>query len=125
MRMKMNRLLWITAGLLFLGCSKYSPRMECIKGKLLINGICGNITIRVVGGKINPELIEKRWVDPATSIEHNNVFALYSICTFPSSIKEGDEFNFVIDNDPKGTDCMRCLAFRPVPAKGLLIKVCK
>lgn len=110
--------------ILFLGCSKTDAEQTCIRGKLLINGICGNITIQVVSGTIDLNLIEKEWKDPATSIEYKNVFALYSICTFPGSIKEGDEFNFVVDNDPKSADCPRCLGFRPVPSKGLLIKVC-
>ena len=115
----------VTFGLLSLSCSKIDTETDCIKGKLLINGICGNITIQVLSGKIDSNLIEKSWEDPETLKKYENVFALKSLCTFPSTLKEGDEFYFVIDNDPKGSECPRCLAYRPVPPKGLMIRVCK
>ncbi len=111
-------------GLLSLSCSKIDAETDCIKGKLLINGICGNITIQVLSGKIDSNLIEKSWEDPETLKKYENVFALKSLCTFPSTLKEGDEFYFVIDNDPKGSECPRCLAYRPIPTKSLMIRVC-
>jgi len=114
----------VVFGLLSLSCSKIDAKTDCIKGKLLINGICGNITIQVMSGKIDSNLIEKSWEDPETSKKYENVFALKSICTFPSNLKEGDEFYFVIDNDPKGSECPRCLAYRPIPPKSLMIRVC-
>ena len=123
--MKMVVFILVILGLLSLSCSKLDDETDCIKGKLVINGICGNNTIQVLSGKIDSNLIEKSWEDPATSKKYDNVFALQSICTFPNTLKEGDEFYFVIDNDPKGSDCPRCLAYRPVPPKGLMIRVCK
>ncbi len=111
-------------GLFSLSCSKIDAETDCIKGKLLINGICGNITIQVLSGKIDSNLIEKSWEDPETLKKYENVFALKSLCTFPSTLKEGDEFYFVIDNDPKGSECPRCLAYRPIPTKSLMIRVC-
>ena len=115
----------ITAAILSLNCSKANNSNTCLKGKLVINGICGNITIQVLSGSIDSSLIVKSWVDPSTSKTYENVFALKSICTFPSGLKEGDEFYFKIDNNPKGSDCAVCLAFRPTPPKGLMISVCK
>ena len=123
--MKITQFIMVLLGLLSLSCSKLDTETDCIKGKLLINGICGNITIQVLSGNIDANLIVKSWEDPETSKKYENVFALQSICTFPSTLKEGDEFYFVIDNDPKGSDCPRCLAYRPVPPKGLMIRVCK
>ena len=114
----------VVFGILSLSCSKIDAETDCIKGKLLINGICSNITIQVMSGKIDSNLIEKSWEDPETSKKYENVFALKSICTFPSNLKEGDEFYFVIDNDPKGSECPRCLAYRPIPTKSLMIRVC-
>jgi len=111
-------------GLLALSCSKSEEEPKCIKGKLMINGICGNNTIQVLSGNIDTNSIMKSWEDPITSIIYENVFALNSLCTFPSTLKEGDEFYFVVDNDSKGSDCPRCLAYRPVPPKGLMIRVC-
>jgi hypothetical protein len=117
--------LLVLVALLSLNCTKSSDVNNCIKGKLVINGICGNITIQVLSGPIDSNLIVKSWQDPSTSKTYENVFALKSICTFPSSIKEGDEFYFKIDNDPKGSDCAVCLAYRPTPPKGLMISICK
>ena len=115
----------VVFGILSLSCSKIDAETDCIKGKLLINGICSNITIQVMSGKIDSNLIEKSWEDPETLKKYENVFALKSLCTFPSTLKEGVEFYFVIDNDPKGSECPRCLAYRPVPPKGLMIRICK
>jgi hypothetical protein len=123
--MKMIQPLLVLVALLSLNCTKSTDVNNCIKGKLIINGICGNITIQVLSGPIDSNLIVKSWQDPSTSKTYENVFALKSICTFPSSIKEGDEFYFKIDNDPKGSDCAVCLAYRPTPPKGLMISICK
>lgn len=123
--MKVTQFILVLLGLLSLSCSKLDAETDCIKGKLVINGICGNNTIQVLSGNIDANLIVKSWEDPETSKKYENVFALQSLCTFPSTLKEGDEFYFVIDNDPKGSDCPRCLAYRPVPPKGLMIRICK
>ncbi len=124
-KMRMIYRILIFISMLSISCTKSDNNAECIKGKLVINGICGNNTIQVISGSIDPNLIVKSWEDPSTSKTYENVFALKSICTFPTSIKEGDEFYFKIDNNPKGTDCVVCLAFRAVPPKGLMIKVCQ
>ena len=124
-KMRMIYLILIFTSMLSVNCTKADNTTDCIKGKLVINGICGNITIQVISGTIDSNLIVKNWEDPTTAKSYENVFALKSICTFPSSIKEGDEFYFKIDNNPKGTDCAVCLAFRAVPPKGLMIKVCQ
>jgi len=119
------KFLFATLGLLALKCSKSDVELNCIKGKFVINGICGYNTIQVLSGNIDTNSIVKSWEDPITLIKYENVFELRSLCTFPSTLKEGDEFYFVVDNDPKGSDCPRCKAFRPVPPKGLMIRVCK
>ena len=123
--MKLIQAILVLVALLSLNCTKPSDANNCLKGKLVINGICGNITIQVLSGSIDSSLIVKNWEDPSTSKTYENVFALKSICTFPSSIKEGDEFYFKIANDPKGSECAVCLAYRPTPPKGLMISVCK
>ena len=117
--------LLVIVALISLNCTKSADANNCIKGKLVIKGICGNNTIQVLSGTIDSNLIVKSWVDPSTSKSYENVFALNSICTFPGTLMEEDEFYFKIDNDPKGNDCFRCLAYRPTPPKGLMISVCK
>ena len=53
---------------------------------------------------------------------HNNVFALGSACTFPDSIKEGDDFYFRIDSSYV-SNCAVCMAYYPKPPKSIAIKI--
>jgi hypothetical protein len=63
-----------------------------LKEKLSIKGICMNYTIQVIEGYIDTTKIKSIWQDPQTGIIYNNVFALGSVCDFPSGLNEGDEF---------------------------------
>lgn len=108
-----------------LNCRKEDSTQGCIRGKLVIKGVCGNSTIEVMDGGIDSNLIVQNWDDPSTSKIYKNVFALKSFCTFPGDIKEGDVFYFTIDTVSKGGDCIVCLAYRPTPPKGLMINVCR
>ena len=99
-----------------------SAKKTCYKGRLEIKGTCLNFTIKILEGKISSEKIEKTWKDESTGKEYTNVFRLDNFCTFPPSLKEGDEFYFEIEENPSN-DCFRCLAFYPVPSKGLNIRV--
>ena len=95
---------------------------HCFKGRLEIKGICSNYTIKVLEGRIDTDLFEKEWVNPQTGIRYENVFRLKSVCDFPTTIKEGDEFYFTIT--PAGTtDCIVCLAYYPTPEKSQSIAV--
>ena len=102
-------------------CKKVVTANGCYKGRLEVKGICMNYTIKVLKGDIDPQLIEADWKDENTGKEHQNVFALGSACTFPESIKEGDEFYFTIDNALQ--DCAVCKAYYPTPQKKLSISI--
>ena len=67
------------------------------KGKLEIKGMCMNYTIKLLEGNIDTSKFVAEWKDETTGKTHNNVFALGSVCNFPSTINEGDEFYFTID----------------------------
>jgi len=97
---------------------------DVYKGKLEIKGICMNYTIRLVEGRIDTTKIEPVWKDEVTGKTYLNVFALGSVCDFPSSINEGDEFYFTINPSP-ATNCAVCLAYYPKPRKSLPVKVVK
>lgn len=92
------------------------------KGRLEIKGICMNYTIKLLEGKLDTTLYLTSWKNEATGKLHNNVFALSSVCTFPSAINEGDEFYFTIDPEPD-KKCNVCLAYYPKPEKSIAIKV--
>jgi hypothetical protein len=92
------------------------------KGKLQVKALCMNYTISVVGGAINPSLVEASWTDETTKKTYTNAFRLGSPCNFPESIKEGDEFYFKIDTT-KPQECAVCMAYYPTPSKKIAIRV--
>lgn len=124
----MKRLSVLTAGVLFLACiisgcagSKKSSS-QTLKARLEIQGICSNYTIKLLEGTLDKSLIEANWTDETTGTAYTDVFGLANPCNFPSSLKKGDEFYFVIDT-AKQKDCAVCMAYYPTPQKKLSIKV--
>lgn len=93
----------------------------CFKGRLEVKGICSNYTIKLLDGKLDSSKIVKSWKDEVTGKTHTNVFALGSPCSFPDSLKEGDEFYFTLDDTRQ--QCNVCLAYYPKPEKSASIKV--
>ena len=92
------------------------------KGKLEVKGMCMNYTIKLLEGNIDTSKLVTEWKDEVTGKTHSNVFALGSVCNFPSTINEGDEFYFTIDTTYV-SNCAVCLAYYPKPAKSIAIKV--
>lgn len=103
-------------------CHSKKNEENLYRGRLEIRGLCLNYTIAVIDGNMDESLIESEWTDEITGKHYENVFALGSPCNFPSTIKAGDEFNFVIDSTTP-QHCEVCLAYYPVPPKKLSIKV--
>ena len=85
--------------------------------------IYSSVVIQIVEGSVNPILYEQSWVNPLTNTTYKNVFGLASICTFPSNIKEGDEFYFTIPKNPVAQTCAQCKAYSPIPAKTINIEI--
>lgn len=120
--------LFVIIAFIFMGfsCEKnQEPASTCLKGKLVLKGICMNYVIELVEGSIDPNLIERQWVNPMTKTEYKNVFALGSICTFPANIAEGQEFYFSVVDKGETASCVQCQAYSPVPNKKLYIATCK
>ena len=92
------------------------------KGRLEIKAICMNYTIKLLEGSLDTTQVVAEWKDETTGKTYKNVFALGSVCSFPSTIREGDEFYFTIDPDPV-RNCAVCMAYYPKPPKSVAIKV--
>jgi hypothetical protein len=92
------------------------------KGKLEIAAICMNYTISELEGRMDTALTVASWTDETTNKTYSNVFRLKNHCDFPDSIKQGNEFRFVIDTSSK-KQCAVCLAYYPTPSKAVGIKV--
>jgi hypothetical protein len=101
----------------------YQPVVDYYKGKLVLKGLCLNYVIQIIEGSVDTALYEKRWVNPSTNTTYENVFRLGSICTFPSNIKEGDEFYFTIPKNPVVRICAQCKAYSPTPDKSINIAI--
>ena len=104
------------------GTCKNKSENSVYKGKLEVKGMCMNYTIKLLEGKIDTSKLVMEWKDEVTGKTHNNVFALGSVCNFPSTINEGDEFSFTIDTSYV-SNCAVCLAYYPKPTKSIAIKV--
>ena len=104
------------------GTCKNKSENSIYKGKLEVKGMCMNYTIKLLEGKIDTSKLVAKWKNEMTGKTHNNVFALGSVCNFPSTINEGDEFSFTIDTTYV-SNCAVCLAYYPKPTKSIAIKV--
>lgn len=92
------------------------------KGKLEVKGMCMNYTIRLLEGSLDTSKFVREWKNESTGNTYKNVFALGSVCNFPGTINEGNEFYFTIDSTYI-SNCAVCLAYYPKPAKSIAIKV--
>jgi len=111
--------------LLNFSCNKSNnTSVVCFKGKLVLKGICMNYVIQIIEGDVDKALYESSWQNPLTNTTYQNVFGLASICTFPTTIKEGDEFYFSIPKRPIVQTCVQCLAHSPIPSKKINIEIC-
>ena len=103
-------------------CNEKKDTGEMYKGRFEIQAICMNYTIKLLEGNIDTTKIVSNWTDETTQKSYNNVFALENPCNFPASLKQGDEFYFVIDT-ATSAPCMVCEAYYPTPGKKLSIKI--
>jgi len=111
--------------LLNISCNKSNDTIQnCFKGKLVLKGLCMNYVIQIIEGDVDKALYESSWQNPSTKTTYQNVFGLGSICTFPSTINEGDEFYFSIPKSSIVQTCAQCMAYSPTPNKMIYIEIC-
>ena len=111
--------------LLNISCNKSNDTsVTCFKGKLVLKGICMNYVIQIIEGDVDKSLYESSWQNPLSNTTYQNVFGLESICTFPSTINEGDESYFSIPKRPVVQACAQCKAYSPIPNKKISIEIC-
>ena len=121
------KLLLLLSTFILLGASTKSCKNQqlppgCYKGKLEIKALCMNYTISIQSKNFDTSMVVNSWTDETTGKTYKNAFRLGSPCTFPDSLKAGDEFYFTIDSTSV-QNCMVCMAYYPTPSKRLSIKV--
>ncbi len=89
---------------------------ECLRGKLVINGPCKNLVVKIIQGSYDSSRVESKWTDPMTNTVYEKVFTVLNVCNFPETIKESDEFYFYFIKKPDITNCAVCLIYRPKPS---------
>jgi hypothetical protein len=103
-------------------CKDQELPQGCYKGRLEIKAMCMNYTISIQSKNFDASMVVSNWTDETTGKSYKNVFGLGSRCTFPDSLKAGDEFYFTIDTTSV-QNCMVCMAYYPTPEKKLSIKI--
>ena len=93
-----------------------------LTGKLVIAGPCGQYTIQLLSGNIDPSLLTKSWLNTANDSTYTNVFASLNPCQMESAgISQGDSFNFDLSANGPGS-CYECMLYYPVPPTHSAIK---
>ena len=90
-------------------CERYG-HLPAFTGKLAVAGICSNYTITLEEGALADSLYESIWIDPQTSLSYNRAFRLGNPCEFPSSIRAGETFKFVLEPNPSNNCATRSMA---------------
>ena len=103
-------------------CNEKKNSDTVYKGRLEIKALCMNYTIKLLEGKMDTSQIVSNWTDETTNKSYTNVFALRNPCSFPATIKQGEEFYFMIDT-AASPPCAVCMAYYPIPGKKLAIKI--
>jgi len=105
-------------------CNNKSEKQEKYKARFEIKAICSNYTFSLIEGKMDTSKVEANWTDENTGKSYKNAFAVSNPCDIPESMKQGDEFYFVIDTI-RTKECIVCMAYYPKPQKVLSIKIVK
>jgi hypothetical protein len=116
---------------IFLSCDKQQEVVQlesdstCYKGKLVLVGLCGNAVVQVLDDRMPSSYYEAVWKDESTGITYQKVMGNANFCSFPSNLKENEEFYFRVDSPKAIDDCARCKAISPSPEKRQFIQICE
>lgn len=95
---------------------------QSLKGKLVINELCGHYVVQLIAGKIDNDKLAVNWHDDKRSVTYPQSFKVANVCSFAKEdLQEGDEFTFTVSNSPEKEQCAVCLAYYPVPSQSLTI----
>jgi hypothetical protein len=123
----MNRIILLLAGL-FILCSAYEcnkSKSGRLRGKLVIKELCSHFVVQVISGNVDTSKVVNEWKDEKRKATFDKVFTVANRCDFPSSLNEGDEFEFSFDPNPAPQNCAVCMAYYPIPSKTNPIKIQK
>ena len=106
--------------------NKAVPADGVLKGKLVIGEICSHFVVQVLNAKLDTSVVTNGWHDDKRDKIYDNVFTVSNRCAFAAAdLKEGEEFEFIIDKNPAAEDCAVCMAFYATPPKRNAVKINK
>lgn len=110
--------------ILLLSCNSTSKMIAAaLKGRLVVSELCGHYIVELISGKIAAGKLAIDWHDDKRNATYKHAFSIANPCDFDKfSLKEGDEFTFVLHSDEVKETCAVCLAYYPKPAQSLSIK---
>jgi len=126
----MKKLLLLLPLTLLLVCCESSRKTHgandkgCLRGKLVIKGICGQRVIEYIDGDSTGLQLNAAWADESRSDTLKNVFAVANTCDFPESLNVGDTVLFRLSVAEEKV-CMQCKAYTPVPEEKNKIEICE
>ena len=89
----------------------------------MIKELCSHYVVQVIDGTVDSSRVVNNWKDEKRQATFNKVFSVANRCNFPSTLNEGDEFEFSFDPNPPAQNCAVCLAYYPIPDKINAIKI--
>jgi len=109
-------------GILFFACKPSRMHSSGPYTGKLIGGVCGNYTIQLVSGDMDPSRYVKTWSSNDTV--YHNVFAINNSCSFGSyGLHPGDVFKFYLITEPPVNNCALCQIYYATPPISNFIKV--
>jgi hypothetical protein len=80
--------------------------------------------VQVVDGPVDTSRVVNGWKDEKRKTTFDKVFTVANRCDFPGmDLNEGDEFEFMFDDNPAAQNCMVCMVYYPVPPTTNAIKI--
>lgn len=109
------------------GCNNRAvPTDGVLKGRLVVKELCSHFVVQVLNAKLDTSMVANGWHDDKRDKIYDQVFTVSNRCGFAAAdLKEGDEFEFTFDKEPKAEDCAVCMAFYATPVKKNAIRVNK
>src|SRR5215208_2457488 len=100
------------------------PASGCFKGKLEAIPNCGAPVVKILEGDLSKINHMPSWTQLYTGLIFTNVFTVENYC-YPGerNISEGEEFYFILADNPGRQDCIICAAAIPVPPEKNIIKI--
>ncbi|MFT3702508.1 MAG: hypothetical protein QM802_09070 [Agriterribacter sp.] len=113
------------AFLIMLFACKSAQKMnaDVLKGRLVVNELCGHYIVELISGQMDTAKLAVDWHDEKRNTTYKQSFSIKNVCSFgKAALKEGDVFSFKVDSDTPPEVCAVCMAYYPTPQQSVAVK---